>query len=103
MAATAFVSCSAFHCDGAIDPLARCAGRYMNHGAPKGAPMGSTHDRRRTADPSEAEGVCVIAGANGRMLRTSSFEDSPAGCSWVEARDADGNVLGFWTVDQWGC
>lgn len=44
---------------------------------------------------------CVIELANGRTIRTDTYQANPGGSSYVRICEADGSELGYWISDEW--
>jgi len=44
---------------------------------------------------------CIVELANGRTMRTDTYEDNPAGSSYVRVCDAGGTEIAYWTYTEW--
>jgi hypothetical protein len=44
---------------------------------------------------------CIIRIAGGGEIRTDSYEDNPAGSSYVRVVNRDGAEIGYWTTEEW--
>lgn len=47
------------------------------------------------------EGECVIQLANGNTIRTDTYDDNPAGSSYVRVCAPDGREIAYWTYTEW--